>query len=234
MSVRSRGQHTLDVGHKADFGGVESYIREKFHFYAEDKTQKNKFSVNSLVKDAKLRHKIEFLCASADSSCIVTNDLSYQLCKTSQIVSKIGFDVTGKHFTDAHIGFFGKTKDVRMALGASFDLSNCCKKQEAGCCPCDATINWRMLFQSTPNTRVGFDYQFKPCTGENDVTVGFCTQIAEGLRAKAKLSQKGHIDAAFKAKLNDDWNLITSTGLEATALHGRSEARFGVSLAGKI
>lgn len=231
VSVRSSGKHTLDVGHKADFGAVKTYIREKFHFDAQDKTSKNKFSINSLLKDHKLRHKIEFLCQSGNK-CTVRNDLAYQLCEKHTVAGNIGYDVSGKQITDTQFGFFGKVKDAQLALGMSWKQNE--DGKEAKKLFKDSIVHWKMLFQSTKDTQVGFNYEFNPCCGSNDVTVGFSTLISENLSAKAKLSQQGHIDASFKAKLNDDWNLITSTGLDASALHGKSQVQFGFSLVGKI
>ncbi len=105
--------------------------------------------------------------------------------------------------------------------------------------PCEAiketTFKWNVLWYGKHDLDLGWNLTWNGSGDKSpEMDVGFNKKVSDTLSVKGRINHEGHIDAALRCDLNESWKFVASTGLESTAIGGKTEAKLGFGLEGKI
>jgi hypothetical protein len=224
LKVNTNANHEAKVSTKGELGSLKTELENTFGFNSDDHSMKNDFKIAFTPKDFDIKHQLGVVCEKG--KVVFKGDLVWQCCKTSALASYVDWNFENKKFGTLGLSYAYANDVLAKSLAVSTDFS------KDGCPMNNAVFDWRVIFNASKATKVGFTYNFT--SAASNLKVGFQTQVDADNTLQGKLSQCGKVGLNLKTKLSPDWTLISSLATDSKALGGAQESSFGFAFEGKI
>ena len=219
----SAGELKLSIDHPRRIGNLKFRLTDEFTYDNATRQHENLFEASTKLKDLDLKYTFKADCAPGKVD--ITNHFIKKVSEGFLLSAYCTWDHQGRAWTDYGTGFW---------LENSFGQTGFTFKSVVGDSQ-GADFNFRQIVKVSKDTKVGVDYVFN-CGADPapELKIGLEHKAGKDTLVKAKINQSGWIEASVKTKLNKDWSVVGSTGLDSTFVNGKSDAVYGFGLEGKI